>query len=74
LKVEASASGGGTSLSFFAVSNRTYTVQIADDPQIASWRTLADIVALRTNRIEAIVDPGPPSGRFYRLVTPRQRE
>jgi hypothetical protein len=74
LKVEASTSGGGTSLSFFAVSNRTYTVQVADDPQIASWRTLADIAAVRTNRIEVIVDPGPQSGRFYRLVTPRQRE
>jgi hypothetical protein len=74
LKVEASAAGGGTSLSFFAVSNRTYTIQVADDPQMASWRTLTDIAALRTNRVEAIADPSPPSGRFYRLVTPRQTQ
>jgi hypothetical protein len=60
------------SLSFRAISNHTYSVQVADDPGIASWRTFADVVARPTNRTENMIDSTPPSGRFYRLITPRQ--
>jgi hypothetical protein len=59
------------SLNFRAISNHTYSLQVADDPQVA-WRAFADIPARPTNRLEQVFDPAPLSGRFYRLLTPRQ--
>jgi hypothetical protein len=65
--------GGGKTVIFGAISNRTYTVQYADDPGSLSWSNLADVVARTTNRTEMIPDTNSPPDRYYRVVTPRQQ-
>jgi hypothetical protein len=64
--------GTGATLSFGAVSNKTYTVQFTDVLREAPWSKLADVPADATNRTEVLLDPGYTSNRFYRIVTPRQ--
>ena len=59
-------------INFTAVSNRTYTIQFTDALPSANWSKLADVVALKTNRVEVMLDPAWTSNRFYRAVTPRQ--
>jgi hypothetical protein len=63
---------GVVSLSFFAVSNTSYTVQIRPSATFPNWHNLADFFAHETNRVVAFshVNPGSQSG-FYRLITPR---
>ena len=72
LRVEQSIRPGAATLWFAAVSNRTYTIQFSDSLGGSSWSKLADFVALRTNRVEVVIDPGWTTHRFYRVVTPRQ--
>jgi hypothetical protein len=63
--------GQNATVSFGAISNRTYTIEYADQPG-ATWRKLADVPALTNNRIESIPDLSWKPSRFYRSVTPRQ--
>jgi hypothetical protein len=71
LKVEEmTGEGSFANVTFIARSNKTYTVQCKDD-LAAAWRTLADLVAQPTNHLTTVVDPGPLTNRFYRLVTPQ---
>ena len=73
LKVDAIASAGiGATLTFGAVSNRTYTIESSPVADGGPWTRLRDLTASATNRIELINDPGASSIRFYRAVTPRQ--
>jgi hypothetical protein len=66
--------GSGATLTFQAVSNRTYTIVYSDivSLPVASWTKLADFVAAAANRTEIINDPGFTTNRFYKLITPRQ--
>lgn len=64
--------GGSGRVSFVAQANRTYTVQYKDE-LAGEWVTLADVVARSTNHLETVVDPGPLTNRFYRLVTPQTK-
>ena len=72
---------GRTGIEFNAASNRTYAVEVRDEPRDGAggtWQTFAEIVAVTTNRAATVEDPGPPAPdparhRFYRLVTPRLR-
>jgi hypothetical protein len=60
-------------LRFFAASNHTYSVQAGDtfDPD-TTWRSLADVIAMPTNRTMEIIRPvANDSPKFLRLVTPR---
>ena len=68
---EISSATGSRTLTFNAVSNRTYSVLFKDDVNGATWSKLTDAVARTTNRVERVID-GQPVGsqRFYRLVTP----
>ncbi len=60
-------------LSFTAVSNKTYTVQYTDALDGRGWSHLADVVAGATNRVEMLTDEAALGRtRFYRVVTPRQ--
>jgi hypothetical protein len=71
LKVEQmTGDGGNASISFIAQSNKTYTVQCKDE-LASAWVKLADIVARSTNHTETVIDPGPLTNRFYRLLTPQ---
>lgn len=68
---EITATGGARTLSFIAVSNRTYSVLFREDVSATGWAKLIDVPARTTNRLERISDslPAGPT-RFYRLVTP----
>jgi hypothetical protein len=65
--------GSAATLGFWAVSNKTYTVQYRDSLDSGDWSRLVDVVAVSSNRVLEISDPGAPTAarRFYRLVTPR---
>jgi len=69
LKVE--QTGGPASLSFLAMSNRTYTVQFTDQLGVGAWQRLMDVPARSTNAIATIVDPAVRPQRVYRLATPQ---
>ena len=60
-------------LQFFAASNHTYCVQAGDAFSLdATWRSVADILAMPTNRAVEITRPFVGvSPKFLRLVTPR---
>jgi hypothetical protein len=72
LRIEAVATNGIAAVLFGAVSNRTYTVQSADDLELGRWSKLADVLARASNHVEYLPDPGFSTNRFYRVVTPRQ--
>lgn len=57
--------------SFFAVSNKTYSVQYHPSLADTNWINLTNITARTTNRTAIIIDaPLSSPRRFYRLVTP----
>jgi hypothetical protein len=58
-------------LQFWAVSNRTYSVQARGSLDTANWLPVADVPAAATNRLVEITRPALHSSRFLRLVTPR---
>jgi hypothetical protein len=72
LKIEAIGAGLGATLTFWAVANRTYTVQFSDTLGGTAWQKLADGLARATDHVEIVTDSGYTPRRFYRLVTPRQ--
>ena len=71
LKVDQITPVGPATLTFLAVSNRTYTVQFKDAVNAPAWSRLADAIARNTNRVESVIDPNPGASRLYRLATPR---
>jgi hypothetical protein len=72
LKIDSLTAGASSTLSFGAISNKTYTVQYSDAPNPGPWLKLADVAARATNHTELIVDPNYSTNRFYRIATPRQ--
>ena len=72
LRVEAMTAAGGASLTFGSVSNKTYTIQYRDALGAGPWAKLADVPARTANATETVLDANATSGRYYRLVTPRQ--
>jgi len=71
LRVQIAAVPGGVTLSFTAVSNRTYSVQYTPGFNPIAWRKLVDILATNATYTATITDPN--TNRFYRLITPIQR-
>jgi hypothetical protein len=72
LKVDRITGGSAATLSFLAVSNRTYSVLYAPSLPAASWSILANVPARPTNHVETVEDPSPGEIRYYRLATPIQ--
>ena len=72
LRVDLSTLPGQATVRFGAVSNKTYTVQFANRLPAPFWNSLADVVALSSNRVESFIDPTWTTNRIYRVVTPRQ--
>lgn len=70
LKIDSIAAAGSTTLTFGAVSNRTYSVQFIDSLNPGSWNTLTAVPARSTNWTATIQDATPNANRFYRLATP----
>jgi hypothetical protein len=71
LKVDLRALPGLVTVSFNAISNKTYTVQYTDKLGLTPWQKLADVVARSANRLETISDGNWTTNRFYRIATPR---
>jgi len=64
---------GAQVLSFTAVSNRSYTVLFRNDQLFGAWEKLTDVLSAPTMGPAWITNrAGINSGRFYRLVTPKQ--
>ncbi|HSH17064.1 MAG TPA: hypothetical protein VLD18_13570, partial [Verrucomicrobiae bacterium] len=60
-------------VSFLAMTNRTYSLEYRDSLQPGLWTRLRDVEAAPISRIVEVIDQpsvGNPK-RFYRLVTPR---
>jgi hypothetical protein len=70
LKIDSVSLTGEASVTFGAISNRTYTVEYTDDLGPGEWSRLADVAARNVNRAETVIDPGFATNRIYRLVTP----
>jgi hypothetical protein len=66
-----SISPGFCTVTFLAVSNRTYSVLYKDSLSPGLWSKLGDASARATNRVESVRDDSPNGAqRFYRLATP----
>jgi hypothetical protein len=72
LNVADVAAGNSATITFQALSNKTYTVEFSDTLTDPAWTKLADVAASPTNRTATVIDPAPADMRFYRLATPRQ--
>lgn len=72
LKINAPEGGGPASISFEAISNRSYTVQSADTLNNPSWIHVQNVPARTTNWTATAVDPAARAKRYYRLLTPVQ--
>jgi len=72
LKIDSIVAGGGATLTFGAVSNKTYSIEYADALGAGLWSRLTEFVARPTNRTETVVDAAFNTNRFYRVVTPRR--
>jgi hypothetical protein len=72
--------GAGTvaaRIRFFAVANKTYTVEFAGSVTNRTWHRLTNISAAPTDRVVEVIDPAIRGGadqRLYRLKTPRGPE
>jgi hypothetical protein len=72
LRIDSLSAAAGATLTFGAISNRTYSVQYTDNLGSGQWFRLADVPARGSNRVETLTDSGSSSNRAYRLATPRQ--
>ena len=72
LEIKSIAAGAGRAeLTFNAVSNRAYAIDVTDRMgSVGSWRRLTNTVARSTNHVEAVTDPAFTTNRYYRLATP----
>lgn len=71
LTASVSAGMGEASVSFNALSNRTYSIEY-QEVLGSAWQRLAEVLAKGSNRVEAVTDDSGATNRFYRIVTPRQ--
>ena len=72
LKVDLQSFGPGATVSFGAISNRTYTILYTDGLGTSPWFKLGDFAARTTNRVESLNDPAFTTNRFYRVTIPQQ--
>lgn len=72
LKIDSITVNAGATLSFGAISNRTYSVQYSDVVGGGVWFKLGDFAARTNNRVETIINAAYVTNRVYRLATPQQ--
>ncbi|MCI0744720.1 MAG: CotH kinase family protein, partial [Verrucomicrobia subdivision 3 bacterium] len=73
LRVDLTLAGDAT-ISFMAMSNKTYVVEYNDGLSNSGWRQLSEIFARGATRTETVVDPDFEPSRFYRVVTPIRQD
>ena len=66
------ASGGVSTLTFWADPVRTYTVQCASNIAASAWTNVMKVPTNVTSRLITITNPVLSAAGFYRLVTPAQ--
>jgi hypothetical protein len=71
LKVDQITATGGATLTFVAVSNKSYTIQYSDALESGVWSKLINLSSRPTNHVETVIDSYPAGRRYYRLVTPK---
>lgn len=74
LAVDTLSVGSPATLSFFAISNRTYVVEFNDELDPGTWERLLVVPAAGTNGVRTIDDPAASPSRYYRLATPMQQD
>jgi hypothetical protein len=70
LKISSITAGGGATLTFGAVSNKTYSIQYTEGLGGGVWTKLKDVFARSTNRTETVFDPNFTTNRYFRVATP----
>jgi hypothetical protein len=70
LKIDSLTATNAITLSFQAVSNRTYAVQYRDQLGTGPWTRLLNVPARLTNHTAVIIDADALPTRTYRLATP----
>jgi len=71
LRMQAAREGGGASVGFAAVSNRTYAVQ--GSPRLgAGWSVLTNLPSRPTNGLLRLTVPPAGTNFLFRVVTPAQ--
>ena len=66
------ASGGVSTLTFWADPVRTYTVQCASNIAASAWTNVMRVPTNVTSRLITVTNPVLSAAGFYRLVTPAQ--
>ena len=64
------ASGGVSTLTFWADPVRTYTVQCASNIAASAWTNVMRVPTNVTSRLITVTKPALSAAGFYRLVTP----
>jgi hypothetical protein len=73
LKLQMTRAGVAITLSFFAISGRTYTAEWNTQVTGGTWTRLQDALAQPADRIESVTDTNASgSMRLYRVITPRR--
>ena len=64
--------GGVVNISFFAVAGKTYRVLYTDTLTTATWHSLTNFIANRSDRVVTFQDSSRANGteRYYRLADP----
>jgi hypothetical protein len=74
LKFDKVTMAGGAGLEFYALSNRTYSVQFKDALSVPAWSNLQQLIVVPTNRPVVVTDPAATNTaqRLYRIAVPAQ--
>ena len=71
LRLDPYLAGGLASITFAAITNRTYVIEYKNSLVAPFWTRLAEFPARSSNRVETVIDRNFTTNRFYRLGTPR---
>jgi hypothetical protein len=66
--------GSPATLSFYAISNRSYVVEFNDELDPGGWARLTVVPAPGTNGVQTVTDPAAAPSRYYRLGTPMTQD
>jgi hypothetical protein len=72
--VDSLSVGSPATLSFYAISNRSYVVEFNDELDPGTWGRLTVVPAPGTNGVQTVTDPAASPSRYYRLGTPMTQD
>jgi hypothetical protein len=74
LAVDTFSVGSPATLSFYAISNRSYVVEFNDELDPGTWARLTVVPAPPTSGVHTVTDPAASPSRYYRLGTPMTQD